>query len=83
MNQIKDIYKQILSLHESIQDMGKNLSDQADQITKIVKDDLFVLSEIKRHNDLIASMKKEIDNLKAEIQRQGESLAFLKQAVSH
>jgi uncharacterized protein YoxC len=83
MNQIQDIYKQLNSLQDQIYNIAKMTLDQANQITPIVQDSAFLLQQIERHNDLIATMRNEIDNLKAEIQRQGESLTFLKQTVSH
>lgn len=78
-----DIYKQIISLQEQIQSLANTVSDQADQITKLLEGGTFLLSQIKDHHDLIASVKNDIDNLKAENQRQEESLIFLRQAVSH
>ena len=83
MNQIQDIYKQLNSLQDQIYNIAKMTLDQANQLTPIVQDSAFLLQQIERHNDLIATMRNEIDNLKAEIQRQGESLTFLKQTVSH
>ena len=82
MNEI-NIYKQIESLQEQIYAIAKMTSDQADQITPIIQGATVLLAHIERHEDLMASLKKDIETLKAEIQRQGESLAFLKQTLSH
>jgi len=83
MNEIQDIYKHITSLQEQVMNLSKKLSEQAALLSPLAQGATFQLEQIKRHNDLIATMKKEIESLKAEIQRQGESFAFLKQTVSH
>ena len=61
----------------------QNLLQLSSQIEKAAEQiSCFILPEIKRHNDSIESIKREIEDLKAEIQKQGELVSFLKHPIS-
>ncbi len=70
MNQILDMQKQILLLQRDTLNMTKMISDQADQITKLTQGGMSLLEAIKRHDDLIANLRKEIETLKLKPNKQ-------------
>lgn len=82
MDEIKDIYRHIASLQEQIATLSKQISEIATTLSTLGQSAHLHFEQTNRHNSLIDNMRKDMDTLKAETRKQGESLAFLERSVS-
>lgn len=67
---MNEIQKQIQSIQDHIITMNKMISDLSNQIAQLIKGATSQLGVIEHHTELIATLQKEIENLKAKPNKQ-------------